>query len=198
MALVFLRTWVIYYARILNFIEVSGVQHYNLTSVYTTKWSRSSYRSSYHPSPCSWPPSPISPVPGCFHVCLYIVYTYCFSLFSSYCVCVCVWAGEVGSGKNSFWVAILALAPASCPILGELFYFLGISLLISKVGTAPHISWGYYGVGWDDLCKTLTRCLVEGRCQQVCIILPQGESRRDVAWSQIAWVWIPAPSLSAE
>ena len=37
---------------------VSGVQHYYLTSVHTTKWSP---QVSYHPVPYGWPLSPISP-----------------------------------------------------------------------------------------------------------------------------------------
>ena len=66
------------------------------------------------------------------------------------CVCVCVCGGGVGSGTSISWVASLALAPANCPILGELFFLFAISLLISEVGVTPHISRGYCGVEWDD------------------------------------------------
>ena len=87
---------VIYCARILNVIYVSGVQHYKLTSAYITKRSLCSYKSGtiHH---CAVDPLHLFPLckDVLMYVCTLSVLTIPpFSPPAGVCVCVCVLRGS--------------------------------------------------------------------------------------------------------
>lgn len=159
------------YGRVFNFIEVSSVQHFNPTSVNATKWSLSSYKSSYHPSLCSG-----SPLPSrlCQDVLKYVYASPIHTISPRFFLLLSVRSRVRGSGKSVFWVDILALASANCPVLGDLFYFWGISLLVSRGW--HHIFHGSV-MGYSEMTSVkLTRSLATGKCPQVCITLPSPSS----------------------